>query len=138
MTESEILSLRNELTSLVVDVFSVSFTMVTAYMVGLWLFLKEAPLALRLIAFALLTIGLGFLGAMTLGLNDIMLGTERAWSGLGRTATGLPGFGSERPAWLGGLTMYEGAAALGAAAFLAIYVALFYLTFVYRWARKPA
>jgi hypothetical protein len=78
MTEAEILSIRNELTGLVVSVVSVSFGMISAYIAGLWLFLREAPLALRLLAFLLLTCGLAFMGSLTWGLNDLLVGTDRA------------------------------------------------------------
>ncbi|MFN0218096.1 MAG: hypothetical protein ACKVP4_04680 [Hyphomicrobium sp.] len=133
MTEADILNIRNDLTALVVSVFSVGFSMISAYIAGLWLFLKDAPVTLRALAFILLTCGLGFMGALTLGLHDLLLGTERAWSKLAATATQIPGFGSERPEWLRGFTMYEAAAFSGAAAFAAIYLALMYLTFFYKW-----
>lgn len=133
MTEVDILSVRNDLTALVVSVFSVSFGVISGYLAALWLFLKDAPFALRFLAFVLLSFGLAFMGAMTIGLHELLLGTERAWAKLPVTATEIPGFGSERPDWLAGFTMYEAAAALGAAAFGAIYAALFYLTFLYRW-----
>lgn len=132
MTEADILSIRNDLTELVVSVVSVSFGMVTAYIVGLWLVLKRAPLVLRALSFVVFSFGLAFKGALTIGIHELMLGTERAWSKLGKTATEIPGFGSEPIAELG-LTQYEAAAALGALAFLAIYLALFFLTFFYRW-----
>jgi len=135
MTEAEILSIRNELTDIVVSVVSVSFGMVSAYIVGLWLFLKHAPLVLRVLAFVVFSFGLAFMGVLTAGVHELLLGTERAWSKLGRTATDIPGFGSAPVEALGGLTQYEAAAALGAVAFLAIYGALFILTFFYRWAR---
>jgi hypothetical protein len=38
MSEAEILSIRNELTDLVISVVSVSFGMISAYIAGLWLF----------------------------------------------------------------------------------------------------
>ncbi len=133
MTEADIFSLRNDLTAIVNSVFSVGFAIVSGYIVGLWLFLKSAPLSLRMLAFLLLSCGFAFLGALTAGLHELLLGTERAWSKLPTTATEIAGFGSERPDWLYGLTMYEGAAALGGLAFAAIYVALFCLTFFYRW-----
>jgi hypothetical protein len=133
MTEAEILSVRNELTSLVVSVVSVSFGMVSAYIVGLWLFLKDAPFSLRAIAFVLLSCGLAFMGALTAGLHELMLGTDRAWAKLSKNAVEIPNFGAERPELLQGLTMYEAAAGLGCAAFVAIYLALTYLTFLYRW-----
>ncbi len=133
MTEAEILSLRNELTGLVLTVVSVSFGMISAYIAGLWLFLREAPLALRLLAFVLLSCGLAFMGATTLGLNDLMIGTDHAWAKIANPASDIAGFGNARPSWLGGLTLYEGSVALGGLAFGAIYVSLAYLTFVYAW-----
>lgn len=134
MTEADILSVRNDLTALVVSVFSVSFGIVSGYIVGLWLFLKKAPLSLRFLAFTLLTFGLAFMGAVTVGIHHLLLGTDRAWSKLVVTATEIPGFGSERPDWLYGFTLYESAALLGAIAFGAIYLALAWLTFAYKWA----
>ncbi|MDQ8698004.1 hypothetical protein [Hyphomicrobium sp. LHD-15] len=134
MTEGEILSIRNELIALVVSVVSVSFGMISAYIVGLWLFLKKAPVVLRLLAFLLLSCGLAFMGVLTGGLNALLLGTERAWSKLDKTSVEIPSFGSERPDFLYGLSLYEASAALGCVAFLAIYAALFFITFFYRWA----
>jgi hypothetical protein len=133
MSEAEILSIRNDLTSLVVSVVSVSFGMISAYIAGLWLFLREAPISLRLLAFFLLSCGLAFMGALTWGLNDLLLGTERAWSKLPSPASGIAGFGNARPEWLQGFTLYEAAVFLGSLAFGAIYVSLAYLTFIYKW-----
>lgn len=132
MTEADILSVRNELTDMVISIVSVSFGMVSAYIVGLWLFLKRAPLILRALSFIVFSFGLAFMGALTIGIHELLLGTERAWSKLANTATGIPGFGSA-PIEALGLTQYEAAACLGAIAFCAIYVALFVLTFLYRW-----
>lgn len=133
MTEAEILSVRNDVTAIVVSVTGFSFTMISAYIAALWFFLKDAPFALRSISFVLLTCGLAFMGAMSAGLNGILLATETAWSKLGKTATELPGFGNARPDYLAGYTMYEAAAFLGTSVFVLIYLALFYLTFVYDW-----
>ena len=108
--------------------------MISAYIVGLWLFLKEAPFVLRALAFILLSCGLAFMGVMTGGLNALLLGTERAWSKLGKTSVEIASFGSERPEILYGLSLYEASAALGLFAFVSIYIALAYLTFFYRWA----
>jgi hypothetical protein len=133
MSEAEILSIRNDLTGLVVSVVSVSFGMISAYIAGLWLFLREAPLALRLLAFALLSCGLAFMGSLTAGLNGLLVGTDNAWAKLANHATDIAGFGNERPSWLYGLSFYDASVGLGALAFGAIYVALAYLTFFYRW-----
>lgn len=133
MTEGEILSIRNELTGLVVSVVSISFSMISAYIVGLWLFLKNAPFGLRFLSFLLLSCGLAFMGVLTGGLNALLMGTERAWSKLGATSVEIASFGGERPDILHGLSLYEASAALGCVAFAAIYLALFFFTFFYRW-----
>ena len=54
MTEAEILVLRGGLTGLVISVVSVSFGMISAYIAGLWLFLKRAPFAFHHALFALM------------------------------------------------------------------------------------
>jgi hypothetical protein len=133
MTEAEILSIRNELTGIVVSVVSVSFGMISAYIVGLWLFLKDAPLSLRAIAFVLLSSGLAFMGGLTMGVNELLLGTDRAWAALGKNSIGISSFGGEAPEYLHGFTLYETAALLGAGAFGLIFAALAYLTFFHRW-----
>jgi hypothetical protein len=133
MTEGEILSIRNELTGLVLSVVSVSFGMISAYIVGLLLFLRNAPFGLRAVSFLLLSCGLAFMGVVTGGLNALLIGSERAWSRLDTTSVGIASFGGERPAALHGLSLYEASAALGCAAFGAIYIALFFFTFFYRW-----
>lgn len=138
MTEVEILTVRNDLTEIVISVVSVSFGMISAYIAGLWLFLRRAPFGLRMLAFFMLSMGLAFMGALTAGVNDLLAGTERAWAKLPQKVTGVPGFGNEAPDWLYGFTLYEAAAALGGLAFFGIYLALFYLTFLYRWPQSEA
>lgn len=136
MTEAEILVLRGGLTGLVISIVSVSFGMISAYIAGLWLFLREAPLALRTIAFMLLTAGLAFMGAITWGIHELLLSTDRAWTKLTETATGISDFGGYRPPFLGGLSLYEASVGLGAISFIGIYFALAYMTFCYRWKTK--
>jgi hypothetical protein len=133
MSEADILNIRNDVTGLVVSVVSVSFGMISAYIAGLWLFLREAPLSLRLLAFGLLSCGLAFMGALTVGLNGLLVGTDHAWAKLATRATDIESFGDVRPPWLYGLSLYEASAALGGLAFGAIYLALAYLTFIYTW-----
>lgn len=133
MSEAEILAMRIGLTGLIISVVSVSFGMISAYIAGLWLFLRRTPVALRLLTFALLSIGLVFMGILTWGLHALLLGTDRAWAQLGASSTAITSFGGERPEYLFGLSLYEFGAGLGAVAFGAIYLALAYLTFLYRW-----
>lgn len=135
MSEAEILVLRGGITGLVITVVSVSFGMISAYIAGLWLFLKDAPFALRTLAFLLLSAGLVFMGAIAWGLHELLLSTDRAWAKLDVTVTEIADFGGFRPPFLGGLSLYEASAGLGFVAFAGIYLALAYMTFVYRWGR---
>ena len=43
MTETDILSIRNDLTEIVISVVSVSIAMISGHIAGLWLYLKGAP-----------------------------------------------------------------------------------------------
>lgn len=138
MTEAEILTFRNDVTALVISVFTLGFSLVSAYIAGLWFFLKGAGTPLRVVAFALLSAGLAFTGIMAFGLNELLVGSERAWTKLASNSIGLAGFGSERPRWLFGMSLYELTAAIGALVFAAIYFALFVLTFLYRWPQREA
>jgi hypothetical protein len=133
VSEAEILAMRIGITGLIISVFSVSFGMVSAYIAGLWLFLKRAPLPLRLLAFALLSVGFLFMGIVTWGLHALLLGTDVAWTRLPDPSTGIASFGGARPSYLGGLSLYECGALLGIVAFSGIYAVLAFMTFAYRW-----
>jgi hypothetical protein len=133
MTEAEILAIRIGVTGLIISIVSVSFGMISAYIAGLWLFLKRAPFSLRALTFGLLSIGLFFMGFLTWGMHELLLGTDRAWTKLTQNATGIPSFGDDRPDYLLGLSLYQFGALIGFVAFVAIYLALAYLTFLYRW-----
>lgn len=135
MTEAEILTARNEVTAILVSVVSASLTVVSAYVVGLWTVLRHAPVGLRLIAFAIFSLALAFFGGVAFGLHHLLSGTEHAWSKLTSNAMNISGFGNERPEYLFGLSLYEAAAMLGGAAFLALYLALFAMTFAYDWSK---
>ncbi len=136
MSEAEILAMRIGITGLIISVFSVSFGMVSAYIAGLWLFLKRAPLSLRLLAFGLLSVGLLFMGILTWGLHALLLGTDQAWRKLPNPSTGILTFGGAQPEYLHGLTLYQCGALLGVLSFVGIYGALAYLTFWYTWAEE--
>ncbi len=133
MTETELLDLAIEATDNILQILSVAFGLVSAYIAGLYFFLNRAPFALRLAAFVLLSIGLAFLGVVAFGVHGILVGMDAAWRGLPATASGITSVGGERPAWLGGLSVYEAAVLLGFAVFALVYLALAYVTFIYRW-----
>ena len=82
MTEAEILQgLFNAIGS-VITIFSLFFTMVSAYLAALYLFLNRAPLALRLLAFVLLSLGLVFLGGSVAVIQTMQNGLFAAWDRL--------------------------------------------------------
>ena len=66
MSEAEIVQALLASIQVVIGVFSMFFATVSAYIAGLYFFLNRAPLALRLLAFLLLSIGLVFLGGSAL------------------------------------------------------------------------
>lgn len=136
MTEAELLELSNEATSNILHILSVAFGLVSAYIAGLYLFLRRAPLALRFVAFVLLSIGLAFLGVVAYGVHGMLTGMDVAWRALPETASGIVSFGGERPAVLGGFSIYETAVILGFGVFGLVYMALAWLTFLYRWAAQ--
>ncbi len=133
MTEAEIFMMRGDLTDTIISLVSVSFGMISAYIVGLWLVLKDVPVLLRMIGFSLLSCGLLFMGVIGWGIHEMMLGVDRAWTKIGSPSSEIPNFGGERPEYLYGLSLYEAGTGLGFIAFGLIYLALFYLTFLYRW-----
>jgi len=84
------MAMRIGLTGIIISVVSVSFGMISAYIAGLWLFLKRTPMALRAFTFALLSIGLVFMGILTWGLHALLLGTDHAWAQLPANSTAIP------------------------------------------------
>lgn len=133
MTEGELLDLAVSSTDTILQLVSTGFAFVSAYIAGLFFFLGKAPFALRFMGFALLSVALAFLGVVALGLLGILVGADDAWRELTNTATGVTSLGGERPAFLLGISVYEGGALLGFAAFGLLYLALLYLTFFFRW-----
>jgi len=57
MTEAEILQLSFSANEAVASLFSIFFSIVSAYIAGLYFFIYQAPTTLTIIAFGLLTIG---------------------------------------------------------------------------------
>lgn len=136
MTEGQLLELSLSATENVLHVLSVAFGLISAYIAGLFFFLNRAPFTLRLIAFGLLSIGLTFLGVIAFGVHGILTGMDAAWREMPVTSTGIVSFGGERPASLGGFSIYEAAVLLGFSVFGLVYLALAYLTFLFRWPER--
>lgn len=134
MSESEILQSLFEAIDAVLTVFSTFFAIVSGYVAALYFFLGRATLPLRFIAFSLLSIGLAFLGGTVTVIQRIQVGLYAAWDRLERPIIPLqdlrnPLPGLETGAW----SQQEIGVAIGWAVAVAVYAALFYLTFLYRW-----
>lgn len=145
MTEAEILELSFHANEAVANLFSIFFGIVSAYIAGLYFFLRSAPFLIKVIAFALLTSGFLFLGAGMSGIETRILGLIQAWETLDQPVTGieqlsnpvlqlpahdlLKQFDIELATFDGNrFGIYSGWASAAL-----VYLALFYATFIYRW-----
>jgi hypothetical protein len=135
MTESEILQGLFASIQTVLSLFSMFFTMTSAYIAGLYFFLNRAPLALRLLAFLLLSIGLAFLGGSAATLQRMQEGLFNAWEKLPTPAITVAELRNPLPLQLPveGISMQEIGVAIGWVTAASVYLALGYLTFFYRW-----
>jgi hypothetical protein len=134
MSEAELMQGLLSSIQAVLSLFSMFFAMISAYIAGLYFFLNRAPVALRLLAFTLLSIGLLFLGgaaAVQQRLQDVLVG---AWSKLPAPTVSIDHIRNpvDLPlpyAW----SLQDMGVAIGWATALSVYVALAYMTFIYRW-----
>ena len=136
MSESEIVQGLFTAIQSVLNIFSMFFAIVSGYVVALYLFLARAPFALRLVAFALLTIGLAFLGGTAAVVGRLQEGLFTAWGKLGsplmnvadlRNPLSIPGLDQT------GLSQQELGVFVGWSVAMAAYAVLAYMTFIYRW-----
>ncbi|MGE0700633.1 MAG: hypothetical protein AB7O57_16160 [Hyphomicrobiaceae bacterium] len=140
MSESEHIQAMFGVMGTVLTVFSLFFSLVSGYLAALYLFLSGAPLVLRSLAFALLSIGLVFLGGVTVTVQNIQNGLFSSWAKL--QAPMMPLSQLRNPVTVAalsdyGLSMQEVGVGIGWAVAVCVYVALAYLTFVYKWHSGP-
>jgi hypothetical protein len=134
MSEAEIVQAFLGSSQMVIGLFSMFFTMVSAYIAGLYFFLNRAPLALRVLAFALLSIGLVFLGAAAAIQQLLQNGLAAAWVKLPSPIFSIAALNDPLAVPLpGGWSLYDVGTLVGWIAAASVYVALGYMTFVYRW-----
>jgi hypothetical protein len=135
MTEAEILSNAIQAAQATAAIFSLFLTIVSAYIAALYFFLNRAP-CLRTMAFVLVSIAFVALGALALNMQYLGEGLHSAWLKLPQKATGMEVLGPPimvRSLFLDGREAAAWAAwALGGV----VYLALTYLTFVYRWPQR--
>jgi uncharacterized oligopeptide transporter (OPT) family protein len=134
MTEAEIVQAYLGAGQIIIGLFSMFLTMVSAYIAGLYLFLNRAPLALRVLTFALLSIGLVFLGAAAAIQQLLQHGLVAAWVKLPSPVFSIAALNNPLAVpLLGGWSLYDVGPLLGWIAAASVYVTLGYMTFVYRW-----
>lgn len=134
MSEADILQNMFDAIDAVLTVFSTFFAIVSGYVAALFFFLARAPLLLRTIAFLLLSIGLVFLGGTAAVIQTLQNGLFGAWERLEQPIMPLKNLRNPIPdLHIAGLQQQELGVAIGWAVALTVYVALFHLTFLYRW-----
>ncbi len=139
MTEAELMQTLYASTQTVISLFSTFCTITSAYIAGLYLFLRQAPFALRLLAFFLLSVALAFLGgaaAIQQGAQDAIIA---AWGKL--PAPSIPVdvmINPIRIPQLAGMPIKEIGTAFGWISAISIYLSLAYMTFVYRWEKEES
>ena len=134
MSESELLQALYASTQVIVSLFSMFVTIVSGYVAGLYLFLKDSPFALRLLAFALLSISLAFLGGAA-GVQQVAQeAIFAAWAKLPNPSIPIEVLLNPLPATtVLGYPLRVVGIALGWGAAVSVYVSLAFMTFCYRW-----
>ncbi len=136
MTFGELAQGRIDAVSFILSLFSMFFTICSAYIAALYFFLGVAPFALRLLAFFVLTVSFLFLGGMAFTVSDLVEVVISNWE-----QADIP-YNSQQTVreWLtqlgGSFQLYYVGALLGWGCAFIVYLALAYLTFGYRW--RPA
>jgi hypothetical protein len=139
MTEAELMQGLIGSIQVVIGVFSMFFAITSAYIAGLFFFLGRAPLALRVLAFFLLSIGLVFLAGSALIQQRVQEELFAAWARLPSPAISGEALRNPLPFHLPrGLSLQDAGVAVGWVTALGVYLALAYLTFFYRWERRSA
>lgn len=139
MSEAEMMQGVLASIQVVISLFSTFFAMISAYIAGLYFFLNRAPVALKLLAFFLLSIGLVFLGGAAISQQRLQVGLLNAWAKLASPAIPVDGvlrnpFPIALPA---GWSLYDAGVTVGWLTALCVYLALGYMTFLHRWKARP-
>lgn len=135
MSEAEVMQGVFSSVQVVISLFSTFFAMISAYIAGLYFFLNRAPLALKLVAFFLLSIGLVFLAGAALSQQRLQVGLLAAWAKMTSPAIAVDAvlrnpFPVSLPL---GWSFYDVGVNVGWLTALCVYLALGYMTFFYPW-----
>ena len=139
MTEAELMQGLIGSIQVVIGVFSMFFAITSAYIAGLFFFLSRAPLPLRLLAFLLLSVGLLFLGGSALIQQRVQEELFAAWTKLPSRTIAVEALRNPLSGVLPqGLSLQDAGVIVGWVTALGVYLALAYLTFLYRWQPRGA
>ena len=135
MSEAELMQGVFSSIQVVISLFSTFFAMVSAYIAGLYFFLNRAPLALKFLAFFLISIGLVFLGGAAVTQQRLQVELLAAWGKISSAAIAVDAvLRNPLPISLPlGWSLYDVGLSLGWLTSLCVYLALGYMTFFYRW-----
>ena len=114
---------------------SILFTVISAYIVGLYWFIRHTRIYLKLVAFGFLTFTLGLITINGVGAFRHMLSLNRALADI-QEQQELSVIGQMAIEPVAGDIYDITAMGVGILAFL-IYLGLFYLTFLHRWHDNP-
>ena len=140
MSEAEVMQGVFSSIQVVISLFSTFFAMVSAYIAGLYFFLNRAPVALKLLAYSLLSVGLLFLAGAAISQQRLQVGLLAAWAKVSSPAVSIDAvlrnpFPISLPL---GWSLYDVGVNIGWLTGLCVYLALGYMTFLYRWIEETA
>jgi hypothetical protein len=136
VTQAEILQALLESIHVVMSLYSMFFAITSAYIAGLYFFLARAPLALKALAYGVLSIGLVFLGGAASIQQKIQIGLHAAWAKQKGPIIAAEALRNPLPVTIPmppGWSHYDIGVAVGWLSAAIVYIALGYLTFFYRW-----
>jgi len=136
MTEADVIEQMVEYQNILLNGVSVFFTVVSAYVVAVWVFLRHAGFALRLFSFFFLTLVLAFLGRVAYGSQQIHDGFIATLDQLDQTVGLSPTGQAALNNALSGVDALIQQSMNGA--LIIVYVALFFLTFFARASLKTS
>lgn len=135
MTEADVIEQMVEYQDILLNGVQVFFTMVSAYVVAVWVFLRHAGFGLRLFSFFFLTLVLAFLGRVAYGSQRIHDGFVQTLIELDRTVGLSPTGQAALDNALTGIDELIQNSMNGA--LVVVYIALFFLTFFARSTLRP-
>jgi hypothetical protein len=121
----------------ILTIVSLFFAIVSGYIAALYFFLAHAGLFLRALAFALLTIGMSFLGGTAAVVGSMQEGLLQAWGRLPEPVIAVDRLRNPMPVAADlPLSQQELGVVTGWIIGIAVYAALAYLTFLHDWSKE--